>query len=139
LSFLEGPVKSRLKVCKKDKNREAYLRTMVLIKVNRVSSYTDPETGKMGKQIELVEVRRRQPPQHGYGEEAQMVQGILSQLQSFGLPVQGMRDIVIPKLTMILSENEYDMLGVRFEVNDMYELSMKDGNVTFSKATEAYT
>jgi hypothetical protein len=109
---------------------------MVLIKVNRVSSYTDPETGKLGKQIELVEVRRRQPPPRGYGEEAQMVQGILSQLQGFGIPIQGIRDMVIPKMTMILSENEYDLLGVRFEVNDMYELTMRDGSITFAKATE---
>jgi hypothetical protein len=112
---------------------------MVLIKVNRVSSYTDPETGKLGKQIELVEVRRRETPQRMMGEEAQMVQGILSQLQSFGLPIQGMRELVIPKMTMILTENEYDILGVRFEVNDIYELTMKNGSIIFSKATEPYS
>lgn len=112
---------------------------MVLIKVNRVSSYTDPETGKLGKQIELVEVRRRQSPPRMMGEEAQLIQGIFSQLQSFGIPIQGVRDLVIPKMMIILTENEYDMLGVRFEVNDMYELTMSNGSITFTKATEPYS
>ncbi|MGA1974587.1 MAG: arcadin 1 [Conexivisphaerales archaeon] len=111
---------------------------MVLVKVNRVSSHTDMETGKPGKQIELVEVRRRQgqPPGMPYGEEAQMVQGILSQMQNLGVMMPQGRDLVFPKLTVILSEDEYDLLGIRFEVNDMYELSMKNGTFEFKKATE---
>ena len=110
---------------------------MVLVKVNRVSSHTDMETGKPGKQIELVEVRRRQG-QRGMpvGEEAQMVQGILSQMQSMGVMMPQMRDLVLTKLTVILSEDEYDLLGIRFEVNDMYELTMKSGTFEFKKATE---
>ena len=32
---------------------------MVRVKVQRISSVSDPETGKPGKQIELVEVRNR--------------------------------------------------------------------------------
>jgi hypothetical protein len=113
---------------------------MVLVKVNRVSSYTDIETGKPGKQIELVEVRRRGGQRMGQGhigEEAQMIQSILSQMQSYGFVVPQARDIVLPKLTIILSEDEYDLLGVRFEVNDMYEMTMKDGSLTFTKATES--
>ncbi|MEM0075473.1 MAG: arcadin 1 [Nitrososphaerota archaeon] len=112
---------------------------MVLVKVNRVSSYTDPETGKLGKQVELVEVRRRQQAQRGFGEEAQMIQSIMSQLQGFGVMIPQMRDLIVPKITMIISEDEYDMLGIRFEVNDMYELNMKDGAITFTKATESYS
>jgi hypothetical protein len=112
---------------------------MVLVKVNRVSSHTDMETGKPGKQVELVEVRRRQGQRPGaqYGEEAQMVQGILSQMQSLGVMMPQARDLVLPKLTVILSEDEYDLLGIRFEVNDMYELIMKNGSFEFKKATEA--
>ncbi|MDG6929114.1 MAG: arcadin 1 [Nitrososphaerota archaeon] len=111
---------------------------MVLVKVNRGSSYTDPETGKPGKQVELVEVRRRQQPRQPFGEEAQMIQGIMSQLQGFGIMMPQGRDMVMPKVTMIISENEYDLLQVRFEVNDMYELTMKGGSITFTKATEPY-
>jgi hypothetical protein len=110
---------------------------MVLVKVNRVSSYTDIETGKPGKQIELVEVRRRSGQRPGvYGEDAQMIQGILSQMQSLGFALPQSRDIILPKITVILTEDEYDLLGVRFEVNDMYELAMKNGSLEFKKATE---
>ena len=113
---------------------------MVLVKVNRVSSYTDVETSKPGKQIELVEVRRRSGQRMGQpgagGEEAQMIQNIFSQMQSFGIMMPQQRDLVLPKLTVILSEDEYDLLGIRFEVNDMYELTMRNGTFEFKKATE---
>ncbi len=109
---------------------------MVLVKVLRITSYNDPETGKAGKQVELVEVRQRggQPfVMGGVGEdEARVVKGIVSQLQSMGLFPQ-MREFVFPKLSLFLTENEYDLLGTRLEVNDTYELVFKDGSISLQK------
>jgi len=37
-----------------------------------------------------------------------------------------------PKITLILSEEEYERLGVRFEVNEEFELEFKDGKISFN-------
>lgn len=110
---------------------------MVLVRVFRISSVNDPETGKPGKQVELVEVRRRggQPLVSGIGDEARVVQGIVSQFQSMGIFPQ-LREMVLPKLTLFLSEEEYEALGIRFEVNDTYDMLLKGGTVTFRRPSE---
>ncbi len=104
---------------------------MVLVKVFRITSVNDPETGQPGKQIELVEVRPR-TQSFDVREETQLIKSIMSQLQSFGiLPIRG--DLSIPKMTLFLTEREYEMLGIRFEVNDVYNLTIKDGSFKFEK------
>ncbi len=115
---------------------------MVLVKVLRISSINDPETGKAGKQIELVEARQRQGVPFigvsgmGVGnEEAKLVKNIVDQFRSMGIFPAG-RELTLPKLTLFLTETEYDMLGIRFEVNDVYDLIMKDGAFMLKKTTE---
>ncbi len=113
---------------------------MVLVKVLRISSITDPESGKLGKQIELVEARQRESPPFvgvtgGSGDEARLVRNIVTQFKSLGVFPQ-MRELTLPKLTLFLTETEYDLLGIRFEVNDIYDLIMKDGAFMLKKATE---
>ena len=106
------------------------------MKVNRISSITDPLTGQPAKQIELVEVRdvRRSegfPP----SDEGRVIQGMLSQLQSMGLVPQ-VRDIGFSKVTMNLTETEYDMLGMRLDVNEVYDLDIRNGSLSLRKMTE---
>ena len=112
---------------------------MVKVRVHRISSVSDPETGQPGKQIELVESRSRTDKGLmsgiGGGEEAKLIKGIVSQFQSFGVFPQ-MRELVFPKITLFLSEAEYDLLAVRFEVNDTFELIMKDGAFMLKRPTE---
>ena len=112
---------------------------MVLVRVHRVSSIKDPETGRFGKLIELVEERRisRQPVRIvGAPEESvmaqRMIQDLLYQFQSMGfLPgVGGLR----PKMTIFLTEEEYELLGVKLDVNEVYELEFKDGMIRFKRA-----
>ena len=107
---------------------------MALVRVFRIQSVTDPQTGLPGKQIELVEVRRRTSETRS-GEETKVVQNILNQFQMMGLIPQ-LREMTLPKITLFLTESEYDMLGIRFEVNDVYELVMKDGYFGLKKPTE---
>jgi hypothetical protein len=112
---------------------------MARVKVYRISSITDPVTGKAGKQIELVESRIN-PGFHisapGLSEEeGRVVRGIIAQFQSMGL-FPGVRETLTPKITLVLTEEEYEMLSLRFEVNDMYDLQFKDGRIVFSRATE---
>ncbi|MCS7095123.1 MAG: arcadin 1 [Thaumarchaeota archaeon] len=109
------------------------------VRVFRVSSYNDPDTGRPGKVIELVEVRPS-PSSTTRGvlaaEEVlvaqQIFHSLLTQLQGMGLmPIQ--RDRVIPKMVLYLTEEEYERLGVRFEVNDEYELVLEDGKLSFKR------
>jgi hypothetical protein len=115
--------------------------TMVLVKVLRISSITDPETSKAGKQIELIEARQHQGAPFigvsgmGGGDEAKLVKNIVDQFRSLGIFPAG-RGMNLPKMTLFLTETEYDMLGIRFEVNDVYDLVMKDGAFMLKKATE---
>ncbi|MDV3243838.1 MAG: arcadin 1 [Nitrososphaerales archaeon] len=109
---------------------------MAKVRVNRISSVTDPSTGMPAKQIELVEVRdSRRMEAFAAGDEGRVIQGMLSQLQSMGLVPQ-MRELGFAKVTMILTETEYDMLGMRLDVNEIYELDIRNGSLSLRKITE---
>ena len=106
-----------------------------------ITSMTDPETGKPGKNIKLVQVKQQRPQQGqlfgpfgGGGEDANMIKNIMGQFQSMGLFPFG-RDS-LPKINLFLSESEYDLLGVRFEVNEVYDMVLKDGTIRFQKSLE---
>ncbi len=111
---------------------------MVLVKVQRVTSYTDPETSRPGKIVELVEVRRGAVTVKGGGlmDDSVVVQRLLQsalmQLQSMGLmPVS--REMMFPKIILYLTEEEYDLLNVKLEVNEVYEVSFREGQIVFSR------
>jgi hypothetical protein len=108
---------------------------MVQVRVYRISSVTDPVTSLPAKQIELVEVKQRGSQGYGMGDEGRMVQSMVNQLQSMGLVPQ-IREMVFPKVTMVLTESEYDMLGIRLDVNDVFELEIKNAGLTLKKSTE---
>ena len=107
------------------------------VRVYRVTAYNDPETGRPGKLIELVEVRRvgHQPLSSGSEElmmAQKLIQGIFAQMQGMGLLPPTQRDFILPKMTLILSEEEYERLGVRFEVNEEFDVEFKDGRIVFN-------
>ena len=109
---------------------------MTQVRVQRISSVTDPFTGLPAKQIELAEVRERGRAQMmGAGEEGRMVQNMLSQFQAMGLFPQ-VREMSFPKISMVLTESEYDMLGIRLDVNEVYELDIRNGALALKKFTE---
>ena len=109
---------------------------MSRVKVNRISSVTDPLTGMPAKQIELVEVRdSRRPEMFPNTDEGRVVQGLVAQLQSMGL-MPAMREFGYSKVVMTLTESEYDMLGIRLDVNETYELEIRNGALALKKATE---
>jgi len=109
--------------------REKYVR------VHRISSYRDPDTGRLGKIIELVEnVRSDSPAVTSIsGEEASvmiMVRDILKTLPIPGLTTERLK----PKITLYLTEEECEMLGIDFEVNSVYKIVFEDGSIKFYKA-----
>ena len=106
---------------------------MVLVRVQRIESIRDPE-GVLGKRIELVEERKIprfaiQPPT----EEARMVQGVMQALQQ-QLPMQTLRSgINLPKIILFLTEQEYDQLDIKFDVNQVYEIQLSKEKLEFTK------
>jgi hypothetical protein len=110
--------------------------SMGKVRVSRISGVTDPLTGLPAKQIELVEIRdSRRPEMFPSSDEGRMVQGMVSQLQSMGLMPQ-IRELGFSKVIMTLTESEYDMLGMRLDVNEIYELDIRNGALALKKVTE---
>ena len=106
---------------------------MVRVRVQRIESIRDPE-GNLGKRIELLEDRIMPhmviKPQT---EEARMVQDVMQALQQ-QLPMMGQQSqFAFPKLVLFLTEQEYESLGVDFDVNQVYELELSGETIRFRK------
>jgi hypothetical protein len=107
---------------------------MVRVRVQRIESIRDPE-GNLGKRIELLEERPIprmviQPK----SEEARMAQDIVQALQQ-QLPVMPQQtQFAFPKIILFLTEQEYERLGVNFDVNQVYELELSGQIIRFRKA-----
>lgn len=108
---------------------------MIRVRVKRIESIRDPE-GNLGKRIELIEDRviprfAIQPAT----EEARMVQGVVQALRQQLPMVSPQTQFSLPKLILFLTEQEYDELGIDFDVNQVYELEMSDKTLKFKRAS----
>jgi len=107
---------------------------MIRVRVQKIESIRDPE-GNLGKRIELIEDRviprfAVKPPT----EEGRMVQGVVQALQR-QLPVFAVQtQLSIPKIILFLTEQEYEELGIKFDVNQVYELKLSNQAINFKKA-----
>ena len=106
---------------------------MFRVRVNKIESVRDLD-GNLGKRIELVEERGVLPfvvrPQT---EEAKMAQDVLQTLQQQMPFLQQRTQISIPKLLLFLTEQEYDQLGIDFDVNQVFEVSLENQSIKFKK------
>ncbi len=106
---------------------------MVRVRVQRIESIRDPD-GNLGKRIELVEERVVpkfvvQPAT----EEAKMVRDMVQALQQ-QLPIMPQHSqFSLPKVILFLTEEEYEALGIDFDVNQTYELELFGKAVKFRK------
>jgi hypothetical protein len=106
---------------------------MFHVRVNKIESIRDID-GNLGKRIELIEDREIPKfvvrPQT---EEAKMVQDVMQALQQ-QLPMFPMRtDVAIPKIILFLTEQEYESLGIEFDVNQVYEIMLENQTLKFMK------
>ncbi|MDI6690933.1 MAG: arcadin 1 [Candidatus Bathyarchaeota archaeon] len=108
---------------------------MFRVRVNKIESIRDLD-GNLGKRIELVE--ERQIPRfvvRPQSEEAKMVQEVLQTMQQ-QLPIFPARtEFAIPKIILFLTEQEYESLGIDFDVNQTYEIWLENQNIRFKKTT----
>ncbi len=108
---------------------------MTRVRVQKVESIRDPE-GNLGKRIELIE--DRMIPRFAVRpatEEARMVQEVMRTLQQ-QLPVLATQrtQFALPKMILFLTENEYEKLGINFDVNQLYELDLSGQSISFKRA-----
>jgi len=106
---------------------------MFRVRVNKIESIRDID-GNLGKRIELIE--DRQIPNfvvRPQSEEAKMVQDVMQALQQ-QMPMFPMRtDVAIPKIILFLTEQEYESLGIEFDVNQVYEITLENHTLKFMK------
>ncbi|MEM2202114.1 MAG: arcadin 1 [Candidatus Bathyarchaeia archaeon] len=107
---------------------------MFRVRVNKIESIRDID-GNLGKRIELVE--ERPVPQFAIRpqtEEAKVVQDVLQTLQQ-QLPIfPGRVQFAIPKIILFLTEQEYESLGIDFDVNQIYEIILENQSIKFRKS-----
>lgn len=106
---------------------------MFRVRVKKIESSRDLD-GNLGKRIELVEERGASPfVVRPPTEEAKMAQDILQALQQ-QIPMFTQRtQFVIPKILLFLTEQEYDSLGINFDVNQVYEVVLEEQSIKFKK------
>ncbi|MCW4021404.1 MAG: arcadin 1 [Candidatus Bathyarchaeota archaeon] len=105
------------------------------VRVQRMESIKDP-SGALGKRVELVEENvvpsfAIKPP----SEEARIVQDVFRTMQQ-QIPMLGVRTQVShPKIILFLTEQEYEKLGVQFDVNQVYEVELSGQSMNFKKVS----
>jgi len=106
---------------------------MFRVRVNKIESIRDLD-GNLGKRIELME--DRQVPRFivkPQTEEAKVVQDIMQALQQ-QLPMFPARaELAVPKIILFLTEQEYESLGIDFDVNQIYEIELENQTIRFRK------
>jgi len=108
---------------------------MFRVRVNKIESTRDLD-GNLGKRIELLEEREISPfvvrPQT---DEAKVVQDVLQALQQ-QMPIFPSRtQFTIPKILLFLTEQEYDSLGIDFDVNQVYDVTLENQTIKFKKVS----
>jgi hypothetical protein len=106
---------------------------MFRVRVSKIESIQDPD-GNLGKRIELLE--DRDIPRflvRPQSEEAQVVQDVLQALQQ-QMPMFAPRtQLAVPKIILFLTEQEYESLGIEFDVNQVYDITLENQAIKFMK------
>ena len=106
---------------------------MFRVRVHKIESIRDLD-GNLGKRIELIE--ERQIPRFAIRpqtEEAKVVQDVLQAVQQ-QLPMFPARtEFAVPKIILFLTEQEYESLGIDFDVNQAYEITLENQTIKFRK------
>ncbi len=109
------------------------MKCLFRVRVNKIDSTRDLD-GNLGKRIELLEEREINPyvlrPQ---SDEAKMAQEVMQALQQQMPFIPQRTQMATPKIILFLTENEYDSLGITFDVNQVYEVSLENQAVRFRR------
>lgn len=102
----------------------------IKVTVTNISSIYDPDTRTKGREIVLDEYKdEKVNSQIPMGISPDFINEIMKNLsQTFGLSSKPTQ-----KLILKLSDEEYESLGIKFEVNDVYSLTFNEGKIEFSR------
>ncbi len=106
---------------------------MFRVRVNKIESIRDLD-GNLGKRIELLE--EREIPRFAVRpqtEEAQVVQDVLQALQQQMPMFQPRTQLAVPKIILFLTEQEYESMGIEFDVNQIYDITLENQSIRFMK------
>ena len=106
---------------------------MFRVRVHKIESIRDLD-GNLGKRIELIE--DRQIPRfvvRPQTEEAKVVQDVMQALQQQLPMFPGRAELSVPKIILFLTEQEYESLGIEFDVNQIYEIELENQAIKFKK------
>ena len=106
---------------------------MFRVRVHKIESIRDLD-GNLGKRIELIE--DRQIPHfvvRPQTEEAKVVQDVMQALQQQLPMFPGRGELAVPKIILFLTEQEYESLGIEFDVNQIYEITLENQTLKFKK------
>ena len=107
---------------------------MFRVRVNKIESTRDLD-GNLGKRIELLEEREVNPyvlrPQ---SDEAKMAQDIMQALQQQMPFLPQKTQLATPKIILFLTEQEYESLGINFDVNQVYEVILENQAYPFQES-----
>ncbi len=106
---------------------------MFRVRVNKIESIRDLD-GNLGKRIELLE--EREIPRFAVRpqtEEAQVIQDVLQALQQQMPMFQPRTQLAIPKIILFLTEQEYESMGIEFDVNQIYDITLENQSIRFMK------
>ena len=106
---------------------------MFKVRVHKIESTRDVD-GNLGKRIELLEEREISTyvmrPQ---SDEAKLAQDVMQALQQ-QMPFLPQRtQLATPKIILFLTEQEYDSLAIDFDVNQVYDVSLQNQSIKFTK------
>lgn len=106
---------------------------MFRVRVHKIESIRDID-GNLGKRIELIQERDIPPfPLRPKTEEAKVMQDVLQAVQQ-QLPIISTKTrFASPKIILFLTEQEYENLGISFDVNQVYEVMLENQTVKFKK------
>jgi len=109
----------------------------VRVKVVKIESISDPD-GNEGRRVELVEERAYpQSPIIPLSEEARVATEVAKTMQQI-LPPSLKFDMTKPKVSMprlilFILDEEAEALGIDFNVNQVYDLELKNGKIGFNR------
>jgi Arcadin 1 len=103
------------------------------VRVNKIESTRDLD-GNLGKRIELIEEREiNSYVMRPQSDEGKMAADIMQAIQT-QMPFLPQRtQIANPKILLFLTEQEYDSLGIDFDVNQVYDVVLENQTVKFKK------
>jgi hypothetical protein len=108
---------------------------MFRVRVHKIESTRDLD-GNLGKRIELIEEREVQNfvmrPQT---DEAKMVQDLMQAVQQQMPFLPQRQQMNFPKIVLFLTEHEYDSLGINFDVNQVFQVTLENQNIKFMKVS----